>query len=118
MKIALTTKKSKRKNEGKASFMTILSEVKESRKKPQGPPPSPSPPPPRFPSCESSTTCKEETYRGSRRPNTGIRRQMARKKETSQQIIFNNIREKEKKRKKTTYPPTSQRNTPTHIHAK
>jgi len=34
MKIALTTKKSKRKNEEKASFMTLLSEVKESRKKP------------------------------------------------------------------------------------
>ena len=52
--------------------------------------------PPSFPSCESPTTCKDETYRGSRRPNTRIRRQMARKKKTSQQIIFSKIREKEK----------------------
>ena len=92
MKIALTKKKSKRKNEGKASFMTLLSEVKESHKKPP-----PLHPPLVSPSCESSTTRKDETYRRSRRPNSRIRRQMARKKKTSQQIIFNKIREKGKK---------------------
>ena len=67
-------------------------------KKPQGDPP-PLPPPPPFPSCESPTTCKDETYRGSRRPSSRIRRQMARKKRTSQQIIFNKIREKGKQEK-------------------
>ena len=52
------------------------------------------PSPPSFPSCESPTTCKDETYRGSRRPSYRIRRQMARRKRTSQQIIFNTIRRK------------------------
>jgi len=40
-------------------------------------------PPLLSPSCESATTCKDETYRGSRRPSYRIRRQMARKKRTS-----------------------------------
>jgi len=76
--------------------MTPLSEGNGNRKKPQGRPPPPFFPPPPLPSCESPTTCKDETYRGSRRPSPRIRRQMARKKRTSQQIIFNKIREKGK----------------------
>ncbi len=94
MKIALT-KKIITKKEKKASFMTPLSEGNGNRKKPQGRPPPPFSPPP-LPSCESPTTCKDEIYRGSRRPSYRIRRQMARKKRTSQQIIFNKIREKGK----------------------
>jgi len=54
----------------------------------------PPPLPPSFPSCESPTTCKDETYKRSRRPSYRIRRQMARRKRTSQQIIFNTIRRK------------------------
>ncbi len=68
------------------------------QKAPRETPPPSSPPPP-FPSCESPTTCKDETYRGSRRPSSRIRRQMARKKKTSQQIIFNKIRGKGKQEK-------------------
>ena len=86
MKIALTTKKiiTQKKNK-KESFMTSLSEGNRNCIKPPGKPPPPLPPlfPPPFPSCESPTTCKDETYRGSRRPNYRIRRQMARKKRTS-----------------------------------
>ncbi len=74
--------------------MTPLSEGNGNCKKPLG-----RPPPPPLPSCESPTTCKDETYRGSRRPSSRIRRQMARKKRTSQQIIFDKIRGKRKQEK-------------------
>ncbi len=63
-------------------------------KAPRETPPFPPLFPPPFPSCESPTTCKDETYRGSRRPSYRIRRRMARKKRTSQRIIFNTIRRK------------------------
>ncbi len=77
--------------------MTPLSEGNGNRnKKPQGRPPPPFFPPPPLPSCESPTTCKDETYRGSRRPSPRNRRQMARKKRTSHQIIFNKIQKKGK----------------------
>ncbi len=39
---------------------------------------------------------QDKAYRGSRRPSSRIRRQMARKKRTSQQTIFNKIQEKGK----------------------
>ncbi len=74
MKIALTTKIITQKSK-KATFMTSLSEGNENCKKPSG-----RPPPPPLPSCESPTPCKDEPYRGSKRPSSRIRRQMARKK--------------------------------------
>jgi hypothetical protein len=99
MKIALTKKNyNAKRREKQIQKHHFLKEIKVEKAPRETPPPlSPSTPP--FPSCESPATCKDETYRGSRRPNSRIRRQMARKKRTSQQIIFNKVREKREQEK-------------------
>ncbi len=75
--------------------MTSLSEGNGNCKKPPGRPP----PPLLSPAVNHPPHVKDETYRGSRRPNSRIHRQMARKKITSQQIIFNKIWGKGKQEK-------------------
>ena len=81
MKIALTTKKiiTQIKRKMRSLGHHFLKEITVEKAPREIPPLSPPP----FPSCESPTTCEDETYRGSRRPSYRIRRQMARKKRTS-----------------------------------
>ena len=93
MKIALT-KKIITKKERKMRILEhhFLKEITVEKAPREIPPP---PLPPSFPSCESPTTCKDETYRRSRRPSYRIRRQMARKKKN---ISANYIQHYTKKR--------------------
>ena len=74
MKIALTTKR-ERENNLKILLCQYMRKI-ENTKRPKGDPPPPPPPPSR---CDSPTPCRDEAYRGSRRPSPRIRRQMARK---------------------------------------
>ncbi len=116
MKIALTTKKFITQKEEKSEFYDTTFWRKCKLKKPPGRPPPLFPPP--FPSCESPTTCKDETYRGSRRPSYRIRHQMARKKKKHPNKLYSTKYEKKDSRKRMTYSSTPQRDTPTHIHTK
>jgi hypothetical protein len=96
--------------------MTILSEVKESHKKPQGTPPPLHPP--SFPPAVNHPPHAKMKHTGEADaliPEFAARWRAKRKHLNR---LYSTKYEKKKKRKKTTYPPTSQRNTPTHIHAK